>query len=76
MKPFQLSIVHHGNHIKGEVIPMNDQDVQGIPLSFEVKIEGKNYGMFRCNKDKWLSTDIKDESLVDAIGNYIHAWYE
>jgi hypothetical protein len=76
MKPFQLSIVHNGSHIKGEVIPLHDEDIQGIPLSYEVVIDGKNYGIFRCRKDRWISTDINDDSLVDAIGNYIHSWYE
>jgi hypothetical protein len=76
MKPFQLSLVHKGTHIKGEVVPQHDEDMQGIPLSFNVIIDGKEYGMIRCAKDRWLSNNITDDTLVNAIGNYIHAWYE
>ena len=74
--PFQLSIVHKGKHITGEIIPLHDSGIQGIPLSYEIVIEGKHYGIIRCAKDKWLSTEMNDESLVAAIGQYIHAWYE
>jgi hypothetical protein len=76
MKSFQLSIVHKGKHVQGEVIPLHDAGIGGIPLSYKVVIDGKNHGVVRCGPNKWLSTDIADESLVAAIGNYIHLWQE
>jgi hypothetical protein len=76
MKSFQLSLIHHGKHIKGEIFPLHDAGIQGIPLSYKVVIEGQSLGLVRCDKNKWISTDIADESLTAAIGNYIHLWYE
>ena len=74
--PFQLSIVHKGKHITGEIVPLHDAGIQGIPLSYKVVMDGKQYGIIRCSEDKWLSSEISDESLVAAIGHYIHSWYE
>ena len=76
MKSFRLSINHRGKHFNGEVFPLHDSGIQGIPLSYKVELEGKNYGIIHCGKDKWVSAEIEDQSLVNAIGSYIHAWYE
>jgi len=76
MKPLHLSIDYKGKHIEGKAMPLKESKVQGVPLIHQLIIDGKDYGLIKCTKEKWLSDRIKDKELVDIIGNYIHAWYE
>lgn len=76
MRAFHLSIDYKGKHIEGEAVPMDTPTEQGIPLLHKIVIEGKDYGTIRCTKENWAANRIKDQKLVDAIGSYIHAWYE
>ena len=76
MKTLHLSIDYKGRHIEGEALPLNTPKEQGIPLVHQIIIEGKDYGLIRCTQKNWSADKIKDPKLVEAIGNYIHAWYE
>ena len=77
MKPFHLSIDYKGKHIDGEALPLNNAPKEeGIPLVHKVIIDGKDYGLIRCTPKAWMADKIKDQKLVNAIGNYISAWYE
>lgn len=76
MKRFHLSIDYKGKHIEGEVMPLNEPKIEGVPLVHQLIIDGKNLGLIHCTKETWLADKIKDRELVKIIGNYIHAWYE
>lgn len=76
MKTLHLSIDYKGKHIEGEALPLNGNKVQGVPLVHQLIIDGKDYGLISCAKERWSAEQIKDPELVKAIGNYIHAWYE
>jgi hypothetical protein len=76
MRPLHISIDYKGKHFEGEALPMNTPTAQGVPLIHQLVIEGKDYGLIRCTKEKWSADKIKDPELVKTIGNYIHAWYE
>jgi hypothetical protein len=76
MGSFHLSIDYRGKHIEGEALPLNTPKQQGIPLIHKIIIDGKDQGIIRCTKESWAADKIKDQKLVDAIGSYIHAWYE
>jgi hypothetical protein len=76
MGSFHLSIDYRGKHIEGEALPLNAPKQQGIPLIHKIIIDGKDQGIIRCTKESWAADKIKDQKLVDAIGSYIHAWYE
>jgi len=76
MKPLHLSIDYKGKHLEAEAMPLNSNNVQGVPLVHHLFIDGKDYGLIRCTKENWLADKIKDPELVKTIGNYIHAWYE
>jgi len=76
MKSFHISIDYAGKHVAGEALPLKGPKEQGIPLVHHVFIEGKDYGFIRCGKQAWQADKIQDPKLIEAIGNYIHAWYE
>jgi hypothetical protein len=76
MGSFHLSIDYRGKHIEGEALPLNAPKQQGIPLIHKIIIDGKDQGIIRFTKESWAADKIKDQKLVDAIGSYIHAWYE
>jgi len=76
MKSLHLSIDYKGKHIEGEALPINAPEIQGVPLSHQLIIDGKDYGVIRCTRENWSADKIKDPELVKTIGNYIHAWYE
>lgn len=76
MKSLHLSIDYKGKHLEGEALPINAPEIQGVPLSHQLIIDGKDFGVIRCNRENWSADKIKDPELVKTIGNYIHAWYE
>ena len=76
MKTLHLSIDYKGKHIEGEALPINGKKVQGVPLVHQLIIDGTDFGLITCTKEKWSAEQIKDPDLVKTIGNYIHAWYE
>jgi hypothetical protein len=76
MESFHLSLEYKGKHIEGEALPVNVSKDQSIPLQHRIILDGKDYGIFKCTSKNWSSDKIKDKKLVEAIGNYIHAWYE
>ena len=76
MKALHLSIDYKGRHIEGKALPLNAAFEQGVPLTHQLIIDGKDYGIIRCTKENWSADKIKDPELVKTIGNYIHAWYE
>lgn len=76
MKAFHLAIDYKGKRIEGEAVPLEAPTEQGIPLLHKIIIEGEDYGTIRCTKERWAANKIRDRKLVEAIGSYIHAWYE
>ena len=76
MNRFHIALDYNGKKLEGEVIPQSVHSIQGIPLKHKLILNGEDKGLIVCTSQKWHSTKIKDQKLVDTIGNYITEWYE
>ena len=76
MKPFHIVLDYRGKRIEGELIPLDDRKVQGVPLIHKLILEGKEQGLIMCDSANWKATKLTDKKLINEIGNYIHEWYE
>ena len=76
MKQFHIVLDYKGKKLEGELIPQPSKLIQGVPLQHQLILNGEDQGLILCTSKKWQSTKIKDQKLVDQIGNYIMEWYE
>jgi hypothetical protein len=68
--------IYHGKDLcKVTAAPYLLPARDGIPLSFELSVNGKNMGDLQYNEDKWQNDNIQDEELLEKIGSFINAQY-
>jgi hypothetical protein len=75
---FKLSLDYEGRHYSGAILPSEEKDSKGFPIFFRVEIDGQLYAYICCGESGWHNRDEKGghNALINAIGNYIHDWYE
>jgi hypothetical protein len=75
-EPITFYIRHDGKRYEVKAIPYDEPDGQNIPLRFLIIIGLTPRGEIERKLDKWESTDIKDEPLLNAIANNILKYYK
>ncbi|SHL68691.1 hypothetical protein SAMN05444266_104402 [Chitinophaga jiangningensis] len=72
--PLQLEV--KGVKYKGEAVPIADTCTKGVCYQAEVMLNDESLGIIRCAKSGWKMDLVKDQQLIDAIGNEIMLWFE
>ena len=75
MRNVPIHIDFKGKHLTGVADPV-EQTNEAIPLSHTIYLGGKFLGTLSCEKQGWVLDRPADLELVEAIGQYLHAWYE
>lgn len=77
-KEFRLALDFEGKHYSGTILPSEEKDSHGFPVFFRIEIDGKLYAYICCGESGWHNRDEKGghNALLNAIGEYIHDWYE
>jgi len=75
MRNVPLHIDFKGKHLTGVADPVETQK-NVVPTSHTIYLGGKFIGTLRCEKDKWILDRPADLDLVEALGEYLLAWYE
>jgi hypothetical protein len=75
---FRLELDFDNKHYSGIILPSEEKDKKGFPVYFRVEINGRLYAYICCGETGWHNRDNKTgyDGLIDAIGKYIHEWYE
>lgn len=76
MEPVPIEIEHKGKVYSGEGLPMPESCHDGICDQLEITLNSEHWGIIHCTKSGWKMKNVKDQKLVDAIGNEIMQWYE
>jgi hypothetical protein len=71
-----IEIEYDGNSYKGEGVPVPGTCHDGVCYELDVTLNGENYGIIRSSKTGWKMDNVKDQKLVDAIGDEIKLYYE
>ena len=75
MRNVPIHIEYKGKHLTGVADPV-EKSKESIPLTHTIYLGGKFIGTLSCEKQGWVLDRPADTELVEALGEYIHAWYE
>ena len=74
MRNVPLHIDYKGKHLTGVADPVEGKEP--VPLTHTIYLGGKFIGTLSCEKQGWVLDRPADIELVEALGEYLHAWYE
>ena len=66
---------YKGSHLTGVADPV-ERNTESVPLTHAIYLGGKFIGTLSCEKQGWVLDRPADLELVEALGEYLHAWYE
>ena len=75
-EPVIIELEYQGKAYKGEAIPVPQTCFEGVCAELDVTLNAENMGIIRRAKSGWKMDLVKDQKLVDAIGEAILVWYE
>ena len=76
MRNVPIHLDFKGRHLTGVADPIDRNVQDGIPTEHTIYINGKYIGTLSCEKQGWVLNHQADPDLVEALGEYLHAWYE
>ena len=71
-----IDIEYEGKRYKDEGIPIPGTCQDGVCFMLDISLNDEHYGVIRSLKSGWKMDEVKDQKLVDAIGQEIMAYYE
>lgn len=71
-----IEIEHKGKTYKGEALPIPESCHDGVCDQLDVTLNDEHMGIIRNTPSGWKMKYVKDQKLVDAIGEEILLWYE
>jgi hypothetical protein len=75
-EPLPLEFELDGTTYKGSAIPITETCREDTCYEFDVMLNDNEMGIIKCTKGGWKMDHVKDQKLVDAIGNELFLWYE
>jgi hypothetical protein len=72
--PFDFE--YEGESYKGEGVPLSQTCDENAYWELEITLNSENLGKIQCTKRGWKMDYVKDEGLVNKIGELITLWYE
>lgn len=75
-EPIPLDIEYKDKQYKGEAIPIKQTCHDGVCDELDITLNDENLGIIRCMKSGWKMDAIKDQGLIDAIGDELFLWFE
>ncbi|HEY6901455.1 MAG TPA: hypothetical protein VI233_12460 [Puia sp.] len=75
-EPVPIEFVYEEKTYKGEGIPVIGTCVKGFCYELEISLNNESLGIIRYGKSGWKMDLVKDQKLIDAIGQEIMKWYE
>jgi hypothetical protein len=76
VEPIILDFEHQGKSYTGTGVPILTSCDDGVCQRFDITLNKEHVGVLRHADDKWKITEIKSQSLANAIGNQIQDWYQ
>lgn len=75
-EPVPVVFEYKGKEYKGEAIPVIDTCREGACFELEVMLNDEQLGIIKKMKSGWKMDLVKDQKLVNMIGERILLWYE
>ena len=75
-EPVPLQLEYDGKTYKGEAIPIMETCKDGVCYELDISLNDQHLGIIHSMKRGWKMDEVKDQKLVNAIGDEIMLWYE
>ena len=75
-EPIPLEFDYNGTTYKGEAFPVTPVCDEDVCYEMDVMLNEEPLGIIHCTDKGWRMKNVKDQKLVDAIGEEIFLWYE
>ena len=75
LEELSFTVYHEGKLHAITALPYLFPAKDGVPASFDAKLDGKSIGDINCIEEKWENENIKDTELLRKIGNLIISKY-
>lgn len=71
-----IELEYKGKKYKGEALPIPEACHDGVCDQLDITLNNEHLGIIRNSASGWKMKYVKDQKLVDAIGQEILLWYE
>lgn len=71
-----LELEYNGKLYKGEAVPVPEACDDKVCYQLDITLNDENLGIIRAGKTGWKMDLVKDQKLVNAIGEVIKLYYE
>ena len=75
-EPVPIEIEYKDKKYIGEGIPVSQTCKEKVCYELDITLNNENMGLIHCTPSGWKMKNVKDQGLVDAIGEEITLWYE
>lgn len=75
-EPVPIEFEYQGKTFKGEGIPITQTCEKGFCYELDITLNNESIGIIRYGKGGWKMDLVKDQSLIDAIGEQIIKHFE
>lgn len=75
-EPVPLEFEYKDKTYKGEGIPVSQTCKEKVCYELDITLNDQPLGIIHCTDKGWRMKNVKDQGLVDAIGQEITLWYE
>jgi hypothetical protein len=59
----------------GEAMPISQTCIDDVCSEFDITLNDKHFGIIKRMKNNWKIDGVKDQIMVDRIGDEITKWY-
>jgi hypothetical protein len=74
--PVTFEFAYQDKTYKGEAVPVSQTCANGVCFELDVSLNNEELGIIRYGRSGWKMDLVKDQKLVDAIGQKILQWFE
>lgn len=75
-RPVPLELTHKGIAYKGIAVPAAQTCHDGVCFELDITLNSEHLGLIHYKNNGWKMDWVRDQGLVDAIGQEIFLWYE
>ena len=75
-EPVPLQLEYNGKLYKGEAVPIPETCHDGVCPELDITLNDEHLGILHSMRSGWKMDEVKDQKLIDAIGQEVLLWYE
>jgi len=75
-EPVPLQLEYDGKVYKGEAVPTPETCHDGVCPELDITLNDEHLGLLHGMKSGWKMDEVKDQKLVNAIGQEVLLWYQ